>query len=94
MLNVSDYLTEEERAMQEHGAAWMSEAMLERVFRSLAASRALVAEQRNYIQTRAKIHQTGEAAMTEEWRPANCQGCQAEAVLALNEAEMLKRLEE
>ena len=61
--------------------------------RSLAASRALVEEQREYIQTRAEIHKTGEGVMTEEWRQANCQGCQAEAVLALDEAEMLKRLE-
>ena len=61
--------------------------------RSLAASRALVAEQREYIQTRASIHKTGESVMTGEWRQATCQGCQAETILALTEAETLKRLE-
>ena len=64
------------------------------LFQALAASRALVEEQRGYIRTRAEIHKTGEAAMTEDWRQANCQGCQAEAILALTEADMLKRLEE
>ena len=66
-------------------------ADLERSMAERDASRALVAAQRKYIQTRAEIHKTGEAAMSEEWRQENCSGCQAESALALTEAD--KRLE-
>src|SRR3989304_3033205 len=61
---------------------------------SLAALRALVAEQGSYIQTRAEIHKTGEVVMSAMWRQAKCQGCQAEAVLALTEEKMQKYLED
>ena len=67
--------------------------LIEELERTVAALRALAEEQREYIQTRAEIHKTGEEVMTEEWRQAHCQGCQADRALALTESEMLKRQE-
>ena len=63
--------------------------------RSLAASRALVADLRSFVIEHGEgIHKVGEGVLGEEWSMAHCRGHQSERLLALSEADMLKRLEE
>ena len=85
-MNINDYLTEEERRLSRGQSPVMRE-----IFRSLAASRALVAEKDKALAIIA-----GMPCLTELLGednpddPCGCARCQAKPALALTEREMME----